>query len=716
MIIHRLTPLALALALAAWAATAQTPPATATAPAATATAEQSVTVTGKTNQGDMRKGALRDDLVRTESISEKAIERAGASSLNEALDKNPGISVQLECSLCNVRNVLLNNLPGRYTTLLIDGVPIFSSVSSAYGLDSVSVYGLERIDVARGAGASLIAPEALAGTVNIVTKRPTETENRARLQVGSFGSRQADAYLTRPFAGGAVTATAHHNQHDAVDGDGNGISEYTGYSRQLAGIGLFLDDVGGFKLKGRVDVVNEKRGGGALGTDYDAIQASTSGNPFDWRQGVNGSPYRSGWINPADGSLVVYDDGRGGFSEIIFTDRVQGLLTAERRFGDSKLRLAFGAAQHQQDSYYERSLYDAQQRQYYAEAAWQMPLADWRLTAGLNYRYEDLRSTGATADGTPVLGIDDYVYRVPALYGQVYRTFFDDALEVNGSIRHDRHNVFGGITSPRINALVHHTDRLSSRVSAGRGFRAPTSFFEQDHGILDTIRIDRQISRPEVSTNLSYALSYADDRLAVTASLNHNRIQQFATLDTGAADPVTGDPVTLFTSADAPVTVRGADVNLSYLVTPALTLTVAAEAFRYQFPAGTLVFARPEARAYLGVDYESGALDLTAKWVWTGPMDLRKFHDDGSGSQNRFNLDGSPKRDRSPGFATLDLRGEYAFSKAVAVFFGVDNVTNYKQSDHESALFVDGDGAPDVVHLWGPNRGRYGYAGVKLRF
>ena len=202
----------------------------------------------------------------------------------------------------------------------------------------------------------------------------------------------------------------------------------------------------------------------------------------------------------------------------------------------------------------------------------------------------------------------------------------------------------------------------------------------------------------------------------MTASFNHNRIKNFAILDPGATDPATGDPVTIFTSATEPVTVRGVDVNLSYLLTPALTFTAAAEAFNYKFPAGTLVFARPKAKAHLGFDYQRGGFDFTTKLVWTGPMDLRKFHDDGSGAQNRFNLDGTPKRDKSPGFVTLDLRAEYAVNKTFSVYAGADNVTDYKQSDKESFLFVDGDGAPDVVHLWGPNRGRYLYAGVKVSF
>lgn len=260
----------------------------------------SVTSRSKINQGTARAGSLRDDIVKTESLDEAAIARTGATNINEALDKNPGISVQVECSICNVRNVLLNNLPGRYTTLMIDGVPIFSSVSSAYGLDSVSVYGLERIDVARGAGASLIAPEALSGVVNLVTKRPQFAENKARVQLGSFGSQQADAYLARTFDGGAVTATMNYNRHDSVDGDGNGVSEYSGYNRKLAGIGYFLDDVGGFRLRGRLDVVNEKRGGGAMGTDYAAIQNSSQGNPFNWSAGVHGSPQPGGGVDQSD--------------------------------------------------------------------------------------------------------------------------------------------------------------------------------------------------------------------------------------------------------------------------------------------------------------------------------------------------------------------------------------------------------------------------------
>jgi len=676
-----------------------------------------VTVGGRGNQGSMRPGALRDEIVKTESISARTIERSGASNLNEALDKNPGIAVQVECSICNVRNVLLNNLPGRYTTLLIDGIPIFSSVSSAYGLDSVGTYGVERIDIARGAGASLIAPEALAGTVNIVTRRPTRAEAELRTQIGNMGSRQADVFVAQPFKGGALTASLHANRHDAVDGNGDGISEYAGYDRRLAGLGFFIDDAGGFRLRGRLDGVDEARGGGALDTyrHLAGVKADRRGNPFDFSAGPGGSPVARGWVNPADGSIVDYDLGKLGYSEYIRTRREQFVIAGERRVGNGTLRLAFGSARHRQRSFYEFSDYDARQSQHYAETSYRAPVADWLLTAGVNYRYENLRSRGATEEGAAVSGVDNYTYRVPALFLQAYRSFLDDRLEINGSMRYDRHNVYGGIVSPRLNVLFQHTDAVSSRVSAGKGFRAPTSFFEQDHGILNTLRIDRRIDRPEVSHNLSYALNYADERFAVTGSYNYNRIKHFALLDTGHMDEA-GHPVTLFTSAREPVIVQGVDVNLSYVLTPALTVSAAAEAFHYRFPPGTLAFARPDFRAFLTLDYERGPWEAMARLSVTGPMDLNRFHDDGSGSQNRYNFDGTPKRGRSPVFATFDVRVQHAMSRHLALFIGADNLFDYVQSRKESPLWIDGEGGYDVTHLWGPSRGRYVYAGAKLSF
>jgi len=675
-----------------------------------------------TNQRAGDKPKLRDEVVATESFTARDIEKTGATMLTEALDKKPGVAMQVECSICNVRNVVLNNLPGRYTTLMIDGIPIFSSVSTAYGLDSVNLGGLERIDIARGAGVSLIAPEALSGAVNIVTRRPTENEFKFVQQVGQYGTINTDLFGARAFTGGAITANYTHGRHDTVDGDGNKVSEYTGFRRNLAGLGFFADDVGGFKIKGRLDVVDEKRMGGAMGRNYDGVKADGTGNPFDWTKGPHGSPDPRGWVTPdgsggdmlSDGSAgLFYNDGLAGMSEIIFTDRTQFVMNGTRKLGAGTLRLALGYAKHKQDSFYEKAIYKAEQDQYYFEASTQQPLGETLVTAGFSYRYEDLASLGTDASGTVNNGLDNYEYKTPGLFFQAYRALLDNRLELNGSVRFDKHNVFGMITSPRVNALWHHDAQLNSRVSLGKGYRAPTSFFEQDHGILDTTSIVRRIDKPETSNNFSYTLNYAADRLAWTGGFHYNKVKNMALLDSGIGD-ITGDgnADTLFTSAQNPVVLKGLDVTLTYKLTPNLEGTFAAEKTNYKFDPGTLAFARPEERIYLMLDYDQGPLDLMARATWTGKQDLKRFYDY-AGTQ-RYNFDGTPKMNKSPSFWTVDLRGEYKFNKQWSGFLGIDNVFDYKQSDKESFLWVDSAGAIDVTHFWGPNRGRYVYAGVKF--
>ena len=334
------------------------------------------------------------------------------------------------------------------------------------------------------------------------------------------------------------------------------------------------------------------------------------------------------------------------------------------------------------------------------------------VTGGLTYRYEDLKSKGAMADGTPNDGIDNYEYKTPGVFLQAYHAFLDGEVEINGSVRYDDHNIFGGITSPRFNVLWNHNHALNSRFAVGRGFRAPTSFFEQDHGILDTSRIVREIKEAEISDNASYALSYAGDRLAWVGSLNYNRIKNMALLDSGATDAA-GRPITIFTSADKPVTVVGGDLTLTYKLTPALETTLAAEHFKYRFTEpGTLAFARPETRAYLRLDYESGPWTGMLRGTWTGPMDLKKFYD--YANTPRYNFDGTRKLDKSPAYWTLDLRGEYRINKQWTAFLGIDNLTDFKQSDKESMLWVDRHGNFDVTQIWGPNRGRFVYGGLKL--
>ena len=701
---------AVAVSLAVQAAVAQEAPVVKLAP---------ITVNGRPSA--TVQGALKDEVIKTESLNVQEIEKTGATNLTELMTNRAGIDVQVECSVCNVRNVTLNNLPGRFTTLMLDGVPIFSSVSNAYGLDMVGLEGLERVDISRGAGTSLIAPESLAGTVNLVTKRPNRDGGELDVSAGNYGFRRGTFYADKTFTGGAITVTGTDQLHDSVDGIGYGISQYTGYDRKLAGIGLFLDDVGGFKLKARYDHVDEKRMGGPLGDDYNAVRADNSGNPFDFSRGPHGSPDPNSWVNPSDGTLVdPYDDGKFGLAQIIFTKRDQVISTAERQFGDTRLRFAVGYARHRQDSWYGGDAdYFGRQKQYYLESSMQTKLGAALLTAGLNYRFEDLHSQSISEDpSTPTYGIlrtdaDTYTYRTPAVFVQGYQTFFDQKLEANASLRYDHNNVYGDITTPRLNLLWHHSDHFSSRFAAGQGFRLPTSFFELEHAILSAPAVDRSGAKAEKSDNVSYAFNYASDRLAVTASINHTQIKNLALFIDDTAN--SGNFLLLPAASD--YTIDNADIVGTWQATPADSITVGAEKYQYHFNAtdfqGSL-FSRPDWRATFAVDHDAGPLDINVRATLTGPQDLARFYD--YVDTQRYNLDGTPKPDHSPTFWLVDFHASYQWNKYFSTYVSVNNVFNYQQAKKDSFLWLDGDGNLDVTHIWGPNIGRSFVVGAKLTF
>src|SRR5262249_15014340 len=58
--------------------------------------------------------------------------------------------------------------------VLIDGMPIVSSLSTVYGLSGIPNSLVEKIEVVKGPASSLYGSEAIGGLINIITKNPSK--------------------------------------------------------------------------------------------------------------------------------------------------------------------------------------------------------------------------------------------------------------------------------------------------------------------------------------------------------------------------------------------------------------------------------------------------------------------------------------------------------------------------------------------------------------
>ncbi|MEC4726129.1 TonB-dependent receptor [Shewanella sp. D64] len=670
-------------------------------------------------------GMLSDSIMKTEVISSELMDNKNAVNLTEAINNTPGVRVSNECSMCGVKRIMLNGLRGEQTTILVDGLPVHAMIAGYYAVDAIPTTGLDRIEVARGAGASLIAPEAIGGTINIITK--TATENGAALDVsmGENGNRKIGILGTGVSEDERTRATliAQYDSREQADEDNNKVNEAPSQDNRTFTVRVSHDLTERDNLVLRYSNVNsEIFGGPMLGETFADGKADSIGDVL------------SSFDNIASDVIFEGGDVRNKFigkawetTEWIHTQRDELSLSWLRELNDNwNMTLSGSYSDHIQDSFYEGFRYYAEDKMLYLDARFNYFLNDNHLlTFGSDRRTEEMRSS-SSGEGNPNYVSDSFDYDVQGFYLQDTWQATDD-LEINMALRYDHvqadfidpkkpgKEIDKSILAPRIDMRYNHNDSWTSRLSAGRGYRAPLSFFETDHGVLDaSLGFDIDIQELERSTSATYALSYSADQLTATTSFAWTQVENLAMLSE------TADGVPLLTQLQGDARVTTADLALGYDITDDLTLNFTAEGFFYDDAFKSSYSLAPiEQRLTLNADWNVHGWDLFANLVWIGGRDLSEYGYEG---YNQVDVNGdviasSKKSTDAPSYWTLDLKITKSLTDNVDFYAGVNNLLDYTQvNEGETPLFFDADGGYDVAYIWGPLRGREIYAGVKAHF
>lgn len=115
------------------------------------------------------------------ALTPKLFEQTESLDLTESLKFTPGLRTETSCQNCGVKQLRMNGLEGQYTQILINSKPLFSSLASVYGLEQIPSAMIERIEVVRGGGSALFGGNAIAGTVNLITREPLDDTYSAKL-------------------------------------------------------------------------------------------------------------------------------------------------------------------------------------------------------------------------------------------------------------------------------------------------------------------------------------------------------------------------------------------------------------------------------------------------------------------------------------------------------------------------------------------------------
>ncbi|MEO1434665.1 MAG: TonB-dependent receptor, partial [Bacteroidota bacterium] len=408
-------------------------------------------------------------------IDNKLFTATQSIAISEGLNFQPGVRVETNCQNCGFTQVRLNGLEGAYSQILINSRPIFSALNSVYGLDQIPTNIVERVEVVRSGGSALYGSNAIAGTINIITKDPVEntwelSSNTALIdgeaidQTFNFNGSIVNESLTT-----GVTFYGMSRRRGSYDANGDGFTELVKLENTVLGLKAFFNPSEQSRITLDFSALEEYRRGGNqldLAPHFTDITEELDHNTF-----FGGLNYEQ-WSKNNRNKFSVYASAQN-----TQRDSYYGGLGGGRTAEDSTLAIsAYGLTD------------------------------DLSVVAGLQYNHyfgnEDVLTLGVE---NQTYDTQDEIQGYNRLIDQTVNTtgFFAqyewkpikkftallggrfDVSNVNGSY------TIGGINrtadvnvavfSPRATLLYKINDNLRLRGGYARGFRAPQAFNEDLH-------------------------------------------------------------------------------------------------------------------------------------------------------------------------------------------------------------------------------------------
>jgi len=383
-------------------------------------------------------------------------------SIYDALQNINGVRPQLNCGVCNTGDIHINGLEGPYTLVMIDGMPIVSSLSTVYGLSGIPNSLVERIEIVKGPASSLYGSEAVGGLINIITKNPTNAPVfSADYFTTSYFESNLDLGMKFNVGKKAISLIGinYFNYDQVIDKDHDNFTDVT--------------------LSERISIFNKW----SFKRNHNRLFTIAARGMYEDRWGGD-----IRWEKKYRGGDEIY-------GESIYTKRAELIGSYQLPF-EEKLMLSFSGNVHYQDSRYGTTSYIANQKIGFLQLTWDKKIGRNDLLAGIasRYTYYD--------DNTPATKKAENTW-LPGIFLQDEITFSPKSQVLLG-MRYDYNSIHGSIFTPRFAYRFKANENTIFRLNAGTGFRV-VNLFTEDHAALTGSRdvIIKNDLKPEQSLNVN---------------------------------------------------------------------------------------------------------------------------------------------------------------------------------------------------------------------
>src|SRR5262245_33114071 len=391
--------------------------------------------------------------IRVEVLDEMEVDEntlMAPSGITMLLNETPGLRVQQASPTLGTGSVRILGLPGQYTVMLADGLPLYGGAASALGPLDVSPVDLQRVEIIKGAASSLYGGQALGGVINHAWK-PPPGKSEVRFNRRTLGVTDAATWLSRRLnenVGASLLASG--TMQTAFDRDHDGWADQPRARRWNVRPRMTAVDSRGRSFFVTAGLGYDGRDGGTLGGAVTPTGATFRESLMSQRADVGARA-----IIPLHGS-----------ADVSFRFAVSG----------NRRRREFGPG----------------------------PIEHDGTTTGFLEVTRSAVASGATMLFGSTLQLDkfenslnrqyDHSWWTPSLFATAERKVGPLVLSV--SARGDAHPQAGNQFTERVAALAKPAEGWSVRLSAGNGFAPPTATTEETEAIgLRAIRPDAELRR-----------------------------------------------------------------------------------------------------------------------------------------------------------------------------------------------------------------------------
>ncbi|HEX8060215.1 MAG TPA: TonB-dependent receptor [Cyclobacteriaceae bacterium] len=409
---------------------------------------------------------------RIRTIPMERIQARGAVRLQDVL--NTELNIRFSQDLATgTSNMTMQGLAGQNVKVLIDGMPMVGrqSTDNSFNINQINVNSIERIEIIEGPMSVIYGADALAGVINIITKKTPDgkLDLTVRVHEESVGKEYGvDKGIHNESAGVAFAKNTFNARADfarnyfgGFKGDSTGREEMWHPKTQYLGNALVGFNTERSRAYYRVDYLNENifnpgkygQGGAQKGVALD--QNYITNRLMHQLQGAHTFSDKLSF--------------NGALAYTHYTRKTQ-TTTVNEQTGDVRLSLGPG----QQDL----TTFDGAT----FRGTFQYKVRDkFILQPGLDLNHETGEG-GRIQPGAHAIG--DYAFFLSGEWTMNSRVQFRPGIRITYNTAYDAPPVM-----PSLNTKIKLTERQDLRLSYGRGFRAPSirelyfDFFDASHSI-----------------------------------------------------------------------------------------------------------------------------------------------------------------------------------------------------------------------------------------